>query len=103
METLSCPIEGYEDFTITVKTIPEWKVSDHTRYADAVQDAFDSKSLAESDTLDKARWFGSFALCDKVEGFPDEPLDDLPLGVYRWLLNVVYYNNFDKALNPEKN
>lgn len=87
---LVCPFVPYDDFALTIPD--EFLVEHWERYAigsRAAQDAFGDDVSANT-----SRFFGSLALCEKIENAPDLPRHKWPIRVYMWVINEVYVKRF---------
>ena len=105
MPKLNCPVEGYEDFVIEFPAYPdELKVKHQRMFARAAQHLMDEEG--DDALIQDVRFVGSKAICsvwEEPESLRNLDLEDWPMAVFQWVLNVVYFANYDKAANPEKN
>jgi hypothetical protein len=96
----SCPVPGYTEVEIE---FPDELLVKHQRmYGQAVRAAIEAN---ENVSVDEARFIGCKAICTEwnVPAALDErPLEDWPLGVFRWVVDTVY-PHYELAANPPKN
>jgi hypothetical protein len=100
-----CPVAGYENFTIEYPA--ELKRKHQRVYAQAVSDFLEREQAAgrtlNEIPLEDARFCGAQALCSVFKNPPDADVDEWPLAVYRWFMDTVYWDHYEKAVNPPKN
>ena len=103
MAVKTCPVKGYEKFTITIPN--EWKVKHGRAWAMGLRAALEAKPEKDRGEVDvnTLRMYGCLALCEQVDNPPPGPVDDWPLAVGMWLLETVYAGNFEAAYYPPKN
>lgn len=95
MASVTCPVAGFESVKLTLPD--EWLVKHNEAFWSGVRQAGDDVSM------NTALLFGSVAVCEKIEGLPEGSPLEWPLPVFHWIVNTVYYDNLQKALNPPKN
>lgn len=101
MTIKTCPIEGYQDFTIEYPD--ELRVRHQRIFATAVSEAIDQAGGPDNIMLQAARFYGCKALCSRFENAPTVDLDDWPLAVFNWFLDVLYFSYYEPAVTPPKN
>lgn len=96
MPTIQCPIEGFENVTISYPD--EWLMKHIDQWHYGRSQAPENASPLTQET------FGAIALCDKIEGIDLANITELPLryvGLFRWLRDVVY-GSYLNAFTVEK-
>jgi hypothetical protein len=96
MPTVVCPVEGFEEVSVTYPD--EWLYKHFEQYHFGVSQAPDNATEATKET------YGSIALCDKIEGIATDDLFNLPLHAikfFNWLKQEVYFS-YLLAVSPPK-
>lgn len=95
MPEIKCPVEGFEDVSITMPDVLL------VRHNEAFWQAYRAAGEVSHNT---ALLHGSIAVCSEIKGLPaDMPVGDYPLALFRWLIDTIYRDGIEKALNPSKN
>lgn len=102
MPTESCPVKGFEDFTITYPDEGEWIVRHRILFGKGVDKAIET--FGDECDIQVRQFLGTLAVC-KVENRPTMPIDKWPLPVYAWVLDTVYYGpgGYREAVSTPKN
>lgn len=96
MPIVQCPVKGFEQVSINV---PEhWLVRHNESFWRAYRAAGDEVSY------NTALLHGSIAAVNGIKGIPqDTAVEDWPLELFLWIIQTVYRDGLEKALNPPKN
>lgn len=95
MQSEKCPIKGFEEITIEYPGYDDWTVSLNELFWAGYREGGDKTSHSTS------LLYGCVAV-STLAGV-DRPVKDWPLQLLNWIVDTVYYNSLQKALNPEKN
>ncbi len=104
MPKLTCPVKGYEKFTVQFPD--SWEVRHYEQFVQGMAGARSEKLFNDESPVNTARFYGCQAVCSVFENAPDKPLEKWPLAVFLWFMDAVYYNTetgLDSALTPPKN
>ena len=89
-----CPVEGFDN--VVIELPDQWLVRHNEAFWRAYREAGEVSHTT-------GLLYGSVAVCDKIDGLPDTPPLEWPLEVFAWLINTVYRDGLEVALNPSKN